>query len=304
MTEKMSNVSITPSDVLLAARGFSRASFLTGAMLVPLGILSILAPMISGIMVTMMLGMILIAAGAIEMALSFRMQEKFWKRLLIFLAGLLIVLAGTSMLRTPGEGLSIITLIIAFSFIGMGITNGLLALQNRSEESWGWILFDGSISLLLGVFILAQWPVSGAWALGFLVGVRLLVHGLTLMALGTTGGQLITHLQDARIDNLEKDLNSAVQALQLTQVILAENSMALLALDSELRKKVSSSDVDPSIKKLNLSLKEAREHMEKASDTAEKSLAGSQKEAKEVFENLQKNASEITQKLKSELGMG
>ena len=304
MNEKMSDLSINPSDVLLAARGFSRASFLTGAMLVPLGILSILAPMISGIMVTMMLGMILIAAGAIEMALSFRMQEKFWKRLLIFLAGLLIVLAGTSMLRTPGEGLSIITLIIAFSFIGMGITNGLLALQNRSEESWGWILFDGSISLLLGVFILAQWPVSGAWALGFLVGVRLIVHGLTLMALGTTGRQLITHLQDVRVDNLEKDLNSTIQALQLTQVILAENSMALLALDSELRKKVSSSDVDPSIKKLNLSLKEARNHMKKASDTAEKSFAESQKEAKDVFENLQKNASEITQKLKSELGMG
>jgi hypothetical protein len=47
-------------------------------------------------------------------------------------------------------------------------------------------LMDGLINGALGVAIAVQWPLSGAWALGFYVGVRLLSTGWALL-LGRTG---------------------------------------------------------------------------------------------------------------------
>jgi uncharacterized membrane protein HdeD (DUF308 family)/uncharacterized protein YoxC len=254
-------------------------------------------------MITILLGAFLASGGFVEMVMSFRMKEAVWKKMLIFLAGLLVLATGLIMMATPVISLSLLTITIAFLFVGMGITSSLIAFRQKPEEGRGWILFDGLVSILLGVFILAQWPISGAWALGVLVGVRLVVHGLMLMALGTAGKTMITHFQDARIDDLERYLRATINTLHETQVVLAEHSAALLLIDTELRKKVSTDEVDPTIQELNQHLKEARKHMKSASESAAQSLGETQEEAKKVFENLQNKASEITERLKRDLHM-
>ena len=43
----------------------------------------------------------------------------------------------------------------------------------------GGFLINAVFSLLLGVMILAQWPVSSVWAIGTMVGVAVLVNGVT-----------------------------------------------------------------------------------------------------------------------------
>jgi uncharacterized membrane protein HdeD (DUF308 family) len=40
-------------------------------------------------------------------------------------------------------------------------------------------LVNALFSLLLGVMILAQWPVSSVWAIGTMVGVAVFVNGVT-----------------------------------------------------------------------------------------------------------------------------
>jgi uncharacterized membrane protein HdeD (DUF308 family) len=47
------------------------------------------------------------------------------------------------------------------------------------------MLANGIITILLGVMITSQWPLSGAWAAGILVGVHLLSGGAALAALGS-----------------------------------------------------------------------------------------------------------------------
>ena len=40
------------------------------------------------------------------------------------------------------------------------------------------------MSLLLGVLIWWQWPLSGEWAIGVLVGIKMLLNGIALAVLG------------------------------------------------------------------------------------------------------------------------
>ena len=61
------------------------------------------------------------------------------------------------------------------------------AFSVRPEQGWGWLLVGGVISLLLGIMIWRQFPLSGAWAVGVLVGIRLIFAGWTMIMLGATG---------------------------------------------------------------------------------------------------------------------
>jgi uncharacterized membrane protein HdeD (DUF308 family) len=38
---------------------------------------------------------------------------------------------------------------------------------------------DGIVTLLLGLMIYAQWPSSSVWAIGTLVGVSMIISGVT-----------------------------------------------------------------------------------------------------------------------------
>jgi len=41
------------------------------------------------------------------------------------------------------------------------------------------VLIDGVITILLGLMIYTQWPSSSLWAIGTLVGVSLMISGIS-----------------------------------------------------------------------------------------------------------------------------
>jgi uncharacterized membrane protein HdeD (DUF308 family) len=45
------------------------------------------------------------------------------------------------------------------------------------------VIFNGIVSVLLGLMIWRNWPVSGLWAVGILLGVKMVVGGMALMAI-------------------------------------------------------------------------------------------------------------------------
>jgi uncharacterized membrane protein HdeD (DUF308 family) len=55
----------------------------------------------------------------------------------------------------------------------------------RAVQGSSWILIDGIITLLLGLMIYLQWPSSSSWAIGTLVGVSLIVRGVTRVMLSS-----------------------------------------------------------------------------------------------------------------------
>ena len=77
----------------------------------------------------------------------------------------------------------VITLLIALSLIAVGVFRITMAIQNRDLAVHGWLLFAGIISLLLGIIIVAGWPVSGLWVIGLFVALELLLHGVAYVML-------------------------------------------------------------------------------------------------------------------------
>jgi uncharacterized membrane protein HdeD (DUF308 family) len=52
-------------------------------------------------------------------------------------------------------------------------------------DGWGWFLFDAVASFIMGILILVKWPSSSVWAIGTLVGVAVLVGGISRIVIAS-----------------------------------------------------------------------------------------------------------------------
>jgi len=75
-----------------------------------------------------------------------------------------------------------------------GIFGALLAFQFRPEQGWGWMLFSAAMAGLLGVLLLKEWPLSGLWAIGTLVGINMLFAGFAMISIGSAARKLVKKL--------------------------------------------------------------------------------------------------------------
>jgi uncharacterized membrane protein HdeD (DUF308 family) len=78
---------------------------------------------------------------------------------------------------------------LAALFLVVGMFRISVALVDHFP-SWGWLLFNGVVAVLLGLAIWQQWPESGLWVVGMLVGIELIVNGVTwsVLAVGVRKG--------------------------------------------------------------------------------------------------------------------
>ena len=119
-------------------------------------------------------------SGIVQVVCAFR-AGSFGAGVLAFLVGALTVVFGALLLGHKLLGLAFLTLLLAIYFFTDGIAHIVLALRMRPVRGWGWTFFTGIVSVLLGAMLLAKWPVSGAWAVGTLVGISILFHGWALV---------------------------------------------------------------------------------------------------------------------------
>lgn len=147
------------------------------------GFLAVAAPFAAGLSVAMVVGVLLLVSGITQILLVFR-AGSFGEGFLLVLLGVLSVIAGGYMVSQPVAALATLTLFLAAYFIASGILEAIAALGARPANGWGVLLFGGIVSILLGVMIWQQFPLSGAWAVGVLVGVKLILAGWALIAIG------------------------------------------------------------------------------------------------------------------------
>ena len=149
-----------------------------------IGFLALLAPFATGLSLTLMIGVLLLFSGVAQLFMVFR-AGSFANGLLLVLLALLGIAAGSYMISQPVLALEVITLFLAGYFIAAGVIEVIGAFGAKPEAGWGWLLFGGLVSVVLGVLIWRQFPLSGAWAIGILVGVRLIMSGWTLIVIGS-----------------------------------------------------------------------------------------------------------------------
>ena len=156
--------------------------FVAGVVTIVLGVLAMMAPFATGVIATTLIGVFAVGAGISRMVLAFR-ASSFGKGILGFVVGVLTVLSGLVIMGHPLLGMATLALILAGYFVVDGIAEIAFSFQLKPRAGWGWMLFGGIVSLLLGISLWRQWPISGLWAIGILVGIKLIAAGWTMIAL-------------------------------------------------------------------------------------------------------------------------
>jgi len=162
-----------------------------GAAFMVLGVLLILMPLLASLLTALVVGWILVLAGLFQGLHAVR--NRGWRGASWSIVGsVLFVVAGLLVAAFPITGTLTLTLTLASFFMANGVVKVIRAVQNRRIPAWGWLFFDGLVSLALGVLIFAGWPSTAAWALGLLVGIDLLLGGTSMVLIGLGAGSLAT----------------------------------------------------------------------------------------------------------------
>ena len=169
----------TPSGIVRQA---STLSILWGVALIILGMLAVGSPFLAAVTVNAFISWLLVLAGVVHLTVAFHTREAgsfIWR----VLVGLTYLSFGVYLIMHPALGVATLTLVLASLFLVEGILNIALFFQVRSIQGSSWLLIDGIITLLLGLMIYLQWPSSSAWAIGTLVGVSMIISGVTRVML-------------------------------------------------------------------------------------------------------------------------
>ena len=173
------------SEINIAASPGARNMRLFGIVTLILGMLSIAAPLITGLSIVVLVGVLVLAAGLVRMAWAFR-AGSFGKGLLMFAIGGLTLLCGLALVTDPILASGVLTIILAAYLVIDGVVEIAAAFQVHRSAGWLWLLVGGVLSILLGLMIWSEFPLSGAWAIGVLLGVKLLLVGMIMISVGPT----------------------------------------------------------------------------------------------------------------------
>jgi uncharacterized membrane protein HdeD (DUF308 family) len=161
-----------------------------GVISIILGVMAMLAPGLTGLSIAMLLGGLVVLSGIVRMIWAFQ-SGSLGRGLWMFAIGTLTLLCGIALLANPLFASSVLTILLAVYFVVDGISE-IAAGFGRMGDGGGWLLFGGIVSILLGVMIWAQYPLSGAWAMGTLLGIKLFFVGLTMITAGSTVRSMAT----------------------------------------------------------------------------------------------------------------
>lgn len=146
-----------------------------GILMATLGTITLLIVPAATIGTTLIVGWLLIFSGIIEMAHAFSVRR--WGGLFLHLiGGILGLLIGLLVVTHPLAGALAWTLLFASFLTIMGLFR-LIAAISLKFPHWGWAVFDGIVTLGLGILLWADWPWSGLWFLGLSVGISLVLRG-------------------------------------------------------------------------------------------------------------------------------
>ena len=101
------------------------------------------------------------------------------------------------MFVTPILSLFGLTGLLMAYFVADGAFAIISGVRGRPEPGWGWVIVSGIASIVLAVLLWREWPASGAYAVGLLVGIRLIFSGWSIAMLGMLGDATVDVVEEA-----------------------------------------------------------------------------------------------------------
>ncbi len=154
----------------------------TGIFLVVFGSLAVFSPVATGGAVVKIVALVLLVTGVVRLVQAFRSRGRA-DRLMSSVLGAVVTGLGILVWLNPELGSGFLTALLVVFFIAHGLWKISTAFRYRPFSAWLWLLLSGVLSLVFAWLMWQQWPLSGAWAIGILVGLDLLTTGVVTIVL-------------------------------------------------------------------------------------------------------------------------
>jgi uncharacterized membrane protein HdeD (DUF308 family) len=177
------STSLGPDAGLAPLRAKSGWIVALGIVYVLAGLVALGSVVFATVVTVFIVGVMMLIAGVAEVINSF--QIKSWGKFLLWLVlGLLYILAGFITFENPLLAAAVLTLFLGFTLIVSGIMRIVLGFSMMAGTPWIWVVLSGVITFLLGLVIVAHWPVSGLYILGLFLGIDLVFAGASWIGIG------------------------------------------------------------------------------------------------------------------------
>ena len=154
-----------------------------GVALIVAGIVAIVEPTVAAVATALLLAWLFLFAGVVELVYAYQQRAHdglAWK----VLSGLISLALGIYMLVFPMASIASLALMIAIFLAASGFSSIVLAFRLRPGQGWGWVLFDGALSIAIALMIASGWPQNSIDFVGILVGFCLISGGIWRIMLG------------------------------------------------------------------------------------------------------------------------
>jgi uncharacterized membrane protein HdeD (DUF308 family) len=172
-------------SILAAVRRRSLWMEVLGVALIALGIFAWIAVFAASLATVFLIGGLLLVEGVAYMAAS----TAYWRArsgglVVGLLLGCLSCIAGILCFIRPLQSLAVLTFVMGIYFVASGIARFAIPM-GRHLPGRGWGIAVSIVDVVLGIVILASWPVSSVVVPGTLLGIQLFVSGIAAIATGS-----------------------------------------------------------------------------------------------------------------------
>jgi uncharacterized membrane protein HdeD (DUF308 family) len=160
-------------------------SIFMGVLSAALGVFLIAYSFATATVTVVLFGWTLIFVGIAQFIFALHSQTpgNFFLKLL---GGALYGVTGAALAFAPVAGVEALTALLGVMLLVQAGLATATAFQIKPLEGWGWYLADAGASLALGMLILVKWPSSSVWAIGTLVGIAVLMGGISRIVVAST----------------------------------------------------------------------------------------------------------------------
>ena len=160
----------------------SRMLMTMGIVLTVFGALLLISPATVGGVVVRLVALVLVLTGIAQLIQGLRGGSAS-HTVISGILGLVVAGVGVLVWLNPELGSGFLTALLMVFFVVHGLWKLSTAVRYRKARGWAWLLLSGLISLVFVYLLWKQWPLSGAWAIGVLVGLDMLLTGLAMIVL-------------------------------------------------------------------------------------------------------------------------
>jgi uncharacterized membrane protein HdeD (DUF308 family) len=154
-----------------------KSTLASGILAVILGVLMLVWPGISIVVVAILLGAYLLVSGIAQVFFAFALDVSAGGRVLLFVSGAASLILAVLAFRHFGDALLLLAIWIGIGFVFRGVATTVSAISDPGLPGRVWQIIFGVITIIAGIVVLAS-PLRSLFILALVVGISLVVTGV------------------------------------------------------------------------------------------------------------------------------